>query len=467
MTELLASINRFVWGVPALLMILGVGILLSFKTGFAQIRFLPKALKRFWQMICGKKDADSFHALCTALSATVGTGNIVGVAGAICLGGPGSIFWMWICGIFGMVTKYAEASLSVIYRCKTPDGQLMAGPMYMITMSMRNRWKCLAIVYSLFGCIAAFGVGNATQINALVESAVAAVAAFGGSLSGPGRLLLAGTVTGMGIWCLLGGVKRVGSVSAVLIPLASGVYIVLCVGALIARWDAIPQALYRIILGAFRPEAVTCGLLGSACTSLRIGASRGVFTNEAGMGTAAMAHGTADPDHPAEQGLMGIMEVFLDTIVLCTITALVILTSGVPIPYGMDAGVNLVSIAFSSIYGSGVNIMLSLFLGLFAFGTILGWGFYGMQCAEFLFGAQGRAVFLALMGMGSLAGILLKTGPVWLLSETVNGLMAIPNLILLTSLCPEVKQLTAEYKKLSAQRRSTANHSHISSERRA
>ena len=182
------------------------------------------------------------------------------------------------------------------------------------------------------------------------------------------------------------------------------------------------------------------------------------------MGTAAMAHGTADPGHPAEQGLMGIMEVFLDTIVLCSITALVILTSGVPIPYGMDAGANLASLAFSSVYGSGVNILLSLFLSLFAFGTILGWGFYGMQCAEFLFGTRGRSLFLVLMSTGSLAGILLKTGPVWLLSETVNGMMAIPNLILLTFLCPKVKQLTDEYKKLSARRRSNTDYSHISSE---
>ena len=338
---MLETVNRFVWGLPALVMILGVGIYLSIQTRFAQIRFLPRALRKFWVMLVGKDEQGSFRALCTALAATVGTGNIVGVAGAICLGGPGSIFWMWVCGLMGMVTKYAEAVLAVTYREKGK-----AGTMYIIGQGLGEKWRWLACIYAFFGCVAAFGVGNATQINAVVQSAASAAQDLGWKFTEGQAVLVAAVIGGLGMWCLLGGGKRVGKVASFLVPMASLSYLLLCLGALIARWDCIVPAISRIVLGAFCPKAVTGGMLGSAFVSLRVGASRGVFTNEAGMGTAAMAHGTANPEHPADQGLMGIMEVFLDTIVICTMTALVILTSGVPISYGIDRGATLTSQAF-------------------------------------------------------------------------------------------------------------------------
>ena len=238
---MLETVNHFVWGLPALVMILGVGIYLSIKTRFAQLRFLPKALRKFWEMLLGKDQQGSFQALCTALAATVGTGNIVGVAGAISLGGPGSIFWMWVCGLMGMVTKYAEAVLAVTYREKAK-----AGPMYIIRQGLGEKWYWLACVYSIFGCVAAFGVGNATQINAVVQSAASAARDMVLEFTEGQAVLVAAVIGGLGMWCLLGGGKRVGKVASFLVPLASLAYLLLCLGALIGRWDHIMPAIAQI-----------------------------------------------------------------------------------------------------------------------------------------------------------------------------------------------------------------------------
>ena len=451
MEEILKSVNDFVWGIPALVLILGVGVYLTVLTNFAQIRLLPKALNQFRQMLLGGTANDSFKALCTALAATVGTGNIAGVAGAIALGGPGSIFWMWVCAFLGMVTKYAEAVLAVLYREKSASGELLAGPMYMIRQGMPRRFHWLGTAYCLFGCLAAFGVGNATQINAVVDSAASAAAFFGLRLTSGHNLLLGGMLGILAMWSLLGGGKRIGKCTSVLIPVASGAYILLCLLAILGRFDRIGQAFWKILSGAFCPRAVTGGLLGSSFAALRVGISRGVFTNEAGMGTAAIAHGTAQPQDPRDQGLMGITEVFLDTVVICTLTALVILTSGISIPYGLDEGAALTTRAFASVLGPWVSVAISLFLALFAFATILGWGFYGMRCVHYLLGERAEKPFVFLMLLGSFAGILLGTGPVWSLSETVNGLMAIPSLLVLAVLGPKAAQGT---KNESARRRS-------------
>ena len=448
MIKYLNALHSFLWGVPALVLILGVGLYLSIRTGFAQIRLLPCALKGFIRKLVGREvhtdGISSFQALCTALAATVGTGNLVGVAGAICLGGPGAVFWMWICGILGMVTKYAEVVLAVHYREKR-GREYLGGPMYIICRGMGQRWKWLAILYSLFGIIAAFGVGNATQINAVLNGLNEVFLHFGLPQSfrrdfGIG-LLLAVLVGAM----LFGGARRIGQAAEKLVPFVSAAYILLCIGVLVLRWDGIPQAFASIVQGAFAPKAVTGGILGSAFQALRVGCSRGVFTNEAGMGTASIAHASARTDHPVQQGLMGIMEVFLDTILICTMTALVILVSGVTVPYGTDGGSHLTASAFSSVYGRWVSCFLAVSLCCFAFATVLGWGLYGARCCQFLFGEKAWYTFALLQTGTVLFGAVMNTETVWLLAETVNALMAIPNLIALAALSTEVVRLTKEY----------------------
>ena len=437
MTKILECTNRFVWGMPALVLILGVGIFLSVRSGFPQFTLLKDACRQFFSAIRGKQG--SFRALCTALAATVGTGNLVGVAGAICIGGPGSIFWMWICGILGMATKFAEATLAVHYRVKSPNGYL-GGPMYMILHGMGEKFHWLAGLYCILGLAAAFGVGNATQINAVVSGVNGLIQKDISLPLGIGLALLVGAM-------LFGGAKRIGRTAELLVPFVSVAYILLCAGVLIIHNREIPRAVLAVFQGAFQPAAVTGGMIGSCFSCLRVGCSRGVFTNEAGMGTASIAHGAADVEHPVQQGLMGIMEVFLDTIVICTLTALVILCSGVPIPYGKDVGGLLTAQAFSSVYGPWSEVFLTFSLCCFAFATVLGWGLYGGRCAEFLFGSRGWYWFSVAQTLMVLVGAMVDTAQVWLLSETLNGLMAVPNLITLAVLSPNLHRLTIDYKK--------------------
>ena len=454
MTGFLEYLNSIVWGAPALILVLGVGLYLSIRTGFAQIVLFPRAVRQFFSQFFQSKQTEGtvppFQALCTALAATVGTGNLAGVAGAIAIGGPGSIFWMWVCAILGMATKFAEATLAVRYRVKNEAGEYVGGPMYMIREGIGKRFSWLGTLYSFFGVVAAFGVGNATQVNAVIGGVNEAITAFGGEETVSGNLLMGLLLAALIASILLGGMKRIGRIAEGLVPLAAAGYILLGLGALIARYAQIPQAFAAIFQGAFSPRAVTGGMLGSAFTALKVGVSRGVFTNEAGLGTASIAHASAEVSHPAQQGLMGIMEVFLDTVVICTMTALVILVSGVEIPYGEDVGVILTTQAFSSVYGSWISLWIALALCCFAIATVLGWGLYGARCAQFLFGADVWKRFVLLQAAAVVASSVLKTGTVWLLSETVNGLMAIPNLIALAVLSPELIRLTKEYKEILA-----------------
>ena len=449
MESIIEIINGFIWGAPALVLILAVGLYLSVRLGFVQLSLFPEALKRFCSQFLPRKDGEeqsSFRALCTALAATVGTGNLVGVAGAICLGGPGSVFWMWVCGLLGMATKYAEAVLAVCYRVKKPEG-FHGGPMYMITLGLPDKFHFLAYVYAFFGVIASFGVGNLTQVHAATNGIREAVSVFG-LVAGPGFDLILTISLAIVIGILLfGGAKRIYSASEQLVPFAAAVYMLLCLGILLRYWKNLPDAFSQIICGAFSPKAVTGGMLGSAFCSLRVGCSRGVFTNEAGMGTASIAHAGADCVHPVRQGMMGIMEVFLDTMVICTLTALVILVSGIPIPYGTDAGGVLTSRAFSSVYGNGAVIFLAAVITLLAVATVMGWGLYGASCAQFLFGSKAWRYFSTLQMITIVSGSFLETSTVWLIAEAFNGLMAIPNLITLAVLTPEVVRLTKEYKK--------------------
>ena len=455
MTKILETVNHLVWGIPTLLLILGVGLWISIRTGWIQLTCFPRALRNFIGKFCASKESgdgiSAYQALCTALAATVGTGNLAGVAGAIAVGGPGSIFWMWICGLFGMVTKYAEATLAVRYRVRTPEGEWVGGPMYMIQNGMGKRWTWLASVYCFFGVVAAFGVGNATQVNAVVAGINSALLAVG---------LQESVTVNMGIGIVLavlvarmlsGGAKRIGTIAEKLVPFAAIAYLFLAVGVLVARAEAVPAAFSMIFHGAFSPKAVTGGIIGSTFCALRTGASRGVFTNEAGMGTASIAHAAAEVEHPAEQGLMGVMEVFLDTIVICTVTALVILCSGVDIPYGEDVGAVLTADACSLVYGNWVCIPIALALCCFAVATILGWGLYGTRCAQFLLGESAWKPFVVLQTLTVIVSTILQTKTVWMLSETVNGLMAIPNLVALVVLSPELFRITGEYKQILAE----------------
>ena len=420
---MLERANEFLWSVPVLGLILGTGVWLTGITGFVQVRLFPAAMREFWHRL---RDRDSgFRALCTALAATVGTGNIAGVAGAIAIGGPGAVFWMWVSAFFGMAVKLAESVLAVRYR--EADGR--AGPMYVIEKGLGDRWRFLAVLYSFFGIIAAFGVGNAAQVNAVVTV-----------LDGAGGLWF-GTVLAIVVgWMVMGGAKKIAGAAEVLVPVVGGAYILLCFAALVLCRERLVEALAYILRGAFDPKAVTGGVLGGMMGTLRIGVSRGTFTNEAGMGTAAIAHGTSDSE-PVRQGLMGIMEVFLDTIVICTLTALVILTSGVPIPYGTAAGSELTAGALSACFGPWVRAALCGFLVLFALAAILGWSFYAGRCAEFLFGRINWRWFGICQGGTVLLGVLMNTGTVWTLAELFNGLMAIPNLAALLMLSGEVKSL--------------------------
>lgn len=445
MSDPLSFINQIVWGAPALFLILGVGLYFTFCLDFVQLRLLPASLKAFFRKLCpGKKDG-SFRAFCTALGATVGTGNLVGVAGAISLGGPGAVFWMWICGILGMVTKYAEAVLAVRYRVKACNG-FLGGPMYVIREGLGKRYLPLAKLYCLFGIVAAFGVGNAAQINAVVTGVqIVSRSVFGTvpRLLAPAVGLALAVFLGM---VLLGGADRITAAAEMLVPFAAAGYILLCIGVLLPNAGRLPCALSSIVSGAFSPKAVTGGALGSAFQALRIGCSRGVFTNEAGMGTAAIAHGSAEVSHPAEQGLMGIVEVFLDTIVICTLTALTILVSGVAVPYGVDTGAELTMAAFSVSYGPASEILLTGMLTAFAVAAVLGWSYYGVCCTRFLFGSSAWRTFAWAQTGFTFVSSLLDTAAVWQFSETVNGLMLIPNLLALVLLSPEAVRLTAEFR---------------------
>jgi len=452
MTEVLSRINGIIWGLPALIMIIGVGLYLTFKTKFVQVRLFPRAIHLFCkQFLSNKKNQEgvsAYQALCTALAATVGTGNIVGVAGALAIGGPGAIFWMWCCGFLGMAIKFAEATLAVRYRIKNSAGEFVGGPMYMIRQGMSKRWHWLAGTYAFFGVVAAFGVGNATQINSVIGGINSALAALGGNPTFAGNLLIGIILAVIIAAILLGGAKRIGEIAEKLVPFSSVLYLLLCLGVLVVCYDRIPNALESIVTGAFSPQSVTGGVIGSAAIALRVGASRGVFTNEAGMGTAAIAHASANVKSPVQQGMMGIVEVFLDTIVMCSLTALAILCSGSTIPFGKDTGAALTANAFASVYGDWIGVVLALCLCSFALATVLGWGLYGVRCAQYLFGANVWKRFVYMQCVTVVIGAVLQTQTVWQISEIVNGLMAIPCLIALARLSPELVKLILEYRKI-------------------
>ena len=448
------AVNSFIWGIPAMVCIIGVGLLLSVRTGFLQIRKFPYAIRTTIGRIFRRKDASDgamtpFQAVCTALAATVGTGNIAGVAGAIAIGGPGAVFWMWCSALLGMCTKFAEVTLAVHFRERNKNGELVGGPMYYIKNGLGSRWQFLAVLYSLFGVLTVFGTGNATQVNTIVTAIDSALLATGSGLNGilPTLNLIVGVVVAMMVaMVLLGGVKRIGSVTEKLVPFMALFYIVLALGVVALNYRRFPAVLASIVGGAFDPQAVTGGAIGSVFLSMQKGVSRGIFSNEAGLGTGSIAHACADTHKPVKQGMFGIFEVFADTIVICTLTAMVILCSGVPVGYGSAAGAELTISGFTATYGGWSSIFTAVALCCFAFSTIIGWGLYGSRCIEFLFHTD-KVVgpFLVVYSFVSILGATVDLGLLWSIADTFNGLMSIPNLIALLLLSGTVVKLTKEF----------------------
>lgn len=434
---MLQWLNEMLWGMPLLTLMLGTGLLLTLKTGGVQFRLLLPAMRQFfrqWKRPPKEGETSSLRALCTALAATVGTGNIAGVAGAIAIGGPGAVFWMWVSGFVGMATKCTEAALAVQYSQKKKNGERIGGAMYMIQNGLGSGWKPMASVYCVLGLIAALGVGNATQINAVMTSFSDAAMQQGFAMDGKTRLII-GIVFAVLVWQMIsGGASKIGAAAEFLVPFASAVYLLLGLGIILLRMDQVGAVFREICIGAFAPEAVTGGAVGSMWTAVRIGVSRGVFTNEAGMGTAAMAHGGAQGVSAKQQGMQGIVEVFLDTIVICTVTALMILLSGTEIPYGEAAGAELTAAALACCYGDWVRVLLCLCLCCFALATVMGWGLYAGRCLEYLTGSVNWKYIAIFQACGTMAGAILQSSWLWNYAELANGLMAIPNLIALNLL---------------------------------
>lgn len=447
------AVNNFIWGVPAMVCIFGVGLYLSIRTNFLQIRKFPYAIKTTLGRIFRKRDASDgaitpFQAVCTALAATVGTGNIAGVAGAIAIGGPGAIFWMWVSALFGMCTKYAEVTLAVHYREINANGELVGGPMYYIKNGLSKKWHWLAYLFAAFGVLTVFGTGNATQVNTIttaINSTLLNYNVISESAVSTSNLIIGIIIAILIAMILLGGIKRIGHVTEKLVPFMALLYILLGLGVILLNIQNVPAVFASIFRGAFQPRAVTGGIVLSMFTSLKKGVSRGIFSNEAGLGTGSIAHACADTKKPVKQGMFGIFEVFTDTIVICTLTALVILCSGVAVDYGKAAGAELTILGFTSTYGSWVSIFTAIAMCCFAFSTAVGWGLYGARCIEFLFSEKVIKPFMVIYSLVAILGATANLGLMWSIAETFNGLMAIPNLIALFLLSGTVVKLTKEY----------------------
>lgn len=450
------SISAIVWGVPGMVLILGTGLLVSALCKFPQFTKFGFMIKNTLGKAFGRRTSagsvSPFKAMCTALAASIGTGNIAGVSGAIALGGPGAVFWMWVSSLLGMGTKFAEVTLAVHYRERNEQGDWVGGPMYYIRSGLGRRWNWLSMVFCLFGALAAFGIGNMAQINTIAATVNEAIGGFVATDTHD-RMLIAlavGVVCSVIIFVVLvGGIQRIGDVCALLVPAMSLIYMIAAVVVIVSRADMIPAALNAIVVGAFAPEAVAGGLVGVGIRSvIARGVGRGIFTNEAGMGSAPIAHAAADAEHPAAQGMLGVFDVFMDTIVVCTVTALVVLLGvGVEnIAYGTDPGAALVITGFRSVFGSGAaGVIVAVCLALFALSTVLTWGLYGARCCEFLLGSTAARIYQLVFALFAVVGATMELSTVWSLAETLNGLMALPNLVALVALSPVVAKLSREY----------------------
>jgi AGCS family alanine or glycine:cation symporter len=448
-----SAVNNFVWGVPAMVCIIGVGLWLSIRTGFVQLRKFGYAMRTTVGRVFHKKTASEgsvtpFQAVCTALAATVGTGNIAGVAGAIAIGGPGAVFWMWVSALLGMCTKFSEVTLAVHFRERNREGDWVGGPMYYIKNGLGKHWRFLAVAYAVLGVLTVFGTGNATQVNTITTAIDTALTSFNlaGASSLPTiNLCLGIAITVLVAMVLLGGVKRIGRVTEKLVPFMALLYVVLGLGVILMNLSSVPSVLRAIFQGAFTPKGFTGGVVGSMFLSMKKGVARGIFSNEAGLGTGSIAHAASDTEDAVHQGFFGIFEVFADTMIICTLTALVILCSGVNVEYGAAAGADLTISGFTATYGNWVSIFTAVALCCFAFSTIIGWGLYGVRCIEYLFGSKVNRPFMVVYALVAILGATMDLGLLWDIAETFNGLMAIPNLIALFLLSGTVVKLVKEY----------------------
>ena len=446
------AVNGFIWGVPAMICIIGVGLLLSVRTRFIQVRKFGAAMKNTIGKIFDKTQAKDgsmspFQAVCTALAGTVGTGNIAGVAGAIALGGPGAIFWMWCSAFLGMCTKFSEVTLAIHFREKNANGEYVGGPMYYIKNGLSKKWHFLAVLYALFGVLTVFGTGNATQVNTIVSSIHSALHnlhIIDDTVDERANLIFGIFIAAFVAMVLLGGIKRIGQVSEKLVPFMATLYVILAIGVVILHINRVPAVFAMIFKSAFTPQAATGGIIGSMFLSMKKGVSRGIFSNEAGLGTGSIAHACADTNNAVHQGMFGIFEVFMDTIVICTLTGLVILLGAPNIVYGQAAGAELTISGFTATYGGWVSIFTAVAMCCFAFSTIIGWGLYGSRCIEFLGGEKLVRPFLVAYSFVSIIGATINLGLLWDIADTFNGLMAIPNLIALLILSGQVKKLAID-----------------------
>ena len=448
------QVNDFVWGVPAMICIIGVGLWLSCRTGFIQIRKFGIAMKATIGRMFHKNEAADgavtpFQAVCTALAATVGTGNIAGVAGAIALGGPGAVFWMWVSALLGMCTKFAEVTLAVHFRERNVHGDWVGGPMYYIKNGLSKKWHFLAYAYAGLGVLTVFGTGNATQVNTITTSINSALMSYGlisqDSVFGI-NLVMGIFIAIMVAMVLLGGVKRIGRVTEKLVPFMALLYVILGLGVIALNISDVPAVFESIFVGAFTPAGFTGGVVGSMFISMRRGVSRGIFSNEAGLGTGSIAHAAADTKSPVQQGYFGIFEVFCDTIIICSLTALTVLLGAPVIEYGVTAGAELTISGFVNTYGNWVSIFTAIAMCCFAFSTIIGWGLYGTRCLEFIVGSKVNKIFMILYSLVAILGATADLGLIWDIADTCNGLMAIPNLIALFLLSGTVVKLIKEHK---------------------
>ena len=456
-TNLNSTINGFVWGLPMMVLILGVGVYLSVRCGFPQFRHFLHIMKNTLGKAFEKTEktegaVSPFKAMCTALAASIGTGNIAGVSGAIAIGGPGAIFWMWVSALLGMCTKFSEVTLALKYRERNQKGDWVGGPMYYITNGLGKSWKWLACVFATFGALAAFGIGNMTQINTIASTVNTAISGFIPTTESQQTIIAWIVAIICALICaivLIGGIQRLADVCSLLVPVMAVIYIVAALIVIIVNVGALPGAFAAIVKGAFNPASVAGGLAGVGIkTALTKGVGRGIFSNEAGLGSAPIAHAAADVDHPVKQGIYGVFEVFMDTIVVCTMTALVVLLGvGVQnIEYGNDIGANLTIKGFESVFGSGIpGVAVAICLALFALSTVLTWALYGSRCVEYLFGYKASKVYQVIFCLFACIAGTVELSLAWAIADTLNGLMAIPNLIALALLSPVVIKLSKEY----------------------
>lgn len=455
--ETIASINSWLnniaWGWPSLILLVGTGIYFTSRFGWIQFRRFGYIMKNtigsiFKKQEAGKGAVTPFQAVTTALAATVGTGNIAGVAGAIALGGPGAVFWMWISALFGMCTKFAEVALAVQYRERNSKGDWVGGPMYYISKGLGKNWAWLGAVFALFGMLASFGIGNMSQVNTIANSISGTINEFTSVNTAAVNLIIGIIVALFCALVIIGGVKRIGQVTERLVPIMAVIYIVSALIVVFGNLDQLGPVLRSIFVGAFTPEGVVGGVAGvTISAAIKRGVGRGVFSNEAGLGSAPIAHAAADTDSPIRQACFGVFEVFADTIVICTLTALAILMSGTAINYGASAGAELTISAFATTFGAKAGgLIVSLGITLFATSTILSWCLYGSRCVEYLFKSTKAILpYQIIFCLIIIVGATQKLQLVWDISDTLNGLMALPNLVGLLALSPVVIKLCREY----------------------